>query len=190
MTRVMTDLRDGARMLLRSPGFAAVAVLMLALGIGVNTTVFSWLNAVLLSPLPGAREPHRIVQVGTTFKGNIDTSFSYVDYQQLRSLDGFAGMAARSERPLTLAVPLGTAPDGTRQTTPPERVWCELVSDNFFSLLGVQPVGGTDVSAKRGPRSRRCARHRHQRRDLGALLRTRPRGRRPCGARQRHARSP
>ena len=142
MTRVMADLRDGARMLLRSPGFAAVAVLMLALGIGVNTTVFSWLNAVLLSPLPGARDPHRIVQVGTTFKGNIDTSFSYVDYQQLRSLDGFAGMAARSERPLTLAVPLGTGPDGTRQTTTPERVWCELVSDNFFSLLGVQPVVG------------------------------------------------
>ena len=49
--------------------------------------------------------PHRIVQVGTTFKGNIDTSFSYVDYQQLRSLDGFAGMAARSERPLTLRCP-------------------------------------------------------------------------------------
>ena len=142
MTRVLTDLGDGARMLLRSPGFSAVAVLMLALGIGVNTTVFSWLNAVLLSPLPGASDPGGIVQVGTTFKGNIDTSFSYVDYQHLRSLEGFAGMAARSERPLTLAVPRGTATDGTRQTTPPERVWCELVSDNFFSLLGVQPVVG------------------------------------------------
>ena len=94
MTGIMSDFRDAARMLLRSPGFTAVAVLMLALGIGVNTTVFSWLNAVLLSPLPGAHDPHRIVQLGTTFKGNIDTSFSYVDYQQLRSLDGFAGMAA------------------------------------------------------------------------------------------------
>ena len=142
MTRVFQDLRDGARMLLRSPGFAAVAVLMLALGIGVNTTVFSWLNAVVLSPLPGAHDPGRIVQLGTTFKGNIDTSFSYVDYQQLRRLDGFAGMAARSERPLTLSVPLGTTADGQRSATAPERVWCELVSDNFFALLGVQPVVG------------------------------------------------
>ena len=142
MTGMMMDLRDGARVLLRSPGFTAVAVLMLALGIGVNTTVFSWLNAVLLSPLPGAQDPNRIVQVGTTFKGNIDTSFSYIDYQYLRSIDGFAGMAARSERPLTLSVPQETGADGTRTTSAPERVWCELVSDNFFPLLGVQPVVG------------------------------------------------
>ncbi len=114
----MTDLRDGARVLLRSPGFTAVAVLMLALGIGVNTTVFSWLNAVLLSPLPGAHDPNRIVQVGTTFKGNIDTSFSYVDYQYLRSLDGFAGMAARSERPLTL---VGAAADRRRRDADDQR---------------------------------------------------------------------
>ena len=153
VTRVMTDLRDGARVLLRSPGFTAVAVLMLALGIGVNTTVFSWLNAVLLSPIPGAQDPNHIVQIATTFKGNIDTSFSYVDYQQLRSLDGFAGMAARSERPFTLSVPQGTGADGNRTTSAPERVWCELVSDNFFSLLGVQPLVGRAFlpSEVRGP---------------------------------------
>ena len=131
MARMMTDLRDGARLLLRSPGFTAVAVLMLALGIGVNTTVFSWLNAVLLSPLPGAQDPNHIVQIATTFKGNIDTSFSYVDYQQLRSLDGFAGMAARSERPFTLSVPQGTGAAGTRR---PARLngcgasWCPITS--------------------------------------------------------------
>ena len=153
MTGMMTDLRDGARVLLRSPGFTAVAVLMLALGIGVNTTVFSWLNAVLLSPLPGAQDPNHIVQVGTTFKGNIDTSFSYIDYQYLRSIDGFAGMAARSERPLTLSVPQETGVDGTPTTSAPERVWCELVSDNFFRLLGVQPVVGRTFlpSEVRGP---------------------------------------
>ena len=190
MTRMMTDLRDGARMLLRSPGFTAVAVLMLALGIGVNTTVFSWLNAVLLSPLPGAQDPNRIVQVGTTFKGNIDTSFSYVDYQYLRSLDGFAGMAARSERPLTLAVPQGTGADGTRTTSAPERVWCELVSDNFFSLLGVQPVVGRTFLPSEVRGSRRCAGDGDQRCDLGTPLRPRPRGRRSRGADQRHARSP
>ena len=175
----MSDLRDAARVLLRSPGFTAVAVLMLALGIGVNTTVFSWLNAVLLSPMPGASDPHHIVQVGTTFKGNIDTSFSYIDYQHLRSLDGFAGMAARSERPLTLAVPRRTGPDGTRTTSAPERVWCELVSDNFFSLLGVQPVVGRTFlpGEVRGQGDR--AGDGDQRRDLGAPLRPRSRRRRP-----------
>ena len=141
MSQLMSDVRDGARSLARSPGFTAIAVLMLALGIGVNTTVFSWLNAVLLSPIPGARDADRIIQLGTTFKGNIDTSFSYVDYQHLRRLDGFAGMAARSERPLSLSV-VRTGPDGRPAASAPERVWCELVSDNFFSLLGVQPVAG------------------------------------------------
>ena len=137
MTGIVSDLRDAARVLLRSPGFTAVAVLMLALGIGVNTTVFSWLNAVLLSPIPGARDPHRIVQVGTTFKGNIDTSFSYVDYQQLRSLDGFAGMAARSERPLTLSVPQRhrrlTAPGRPARPNVCGASWCRTTSSRCLA---------------------------------------------------------
>ncbi len=148
-----TDLRDGARVLWRSPGFAAMAVLLLALGIGVNTTVFSWLNAVLLSPIPGARDPGNIVQIGTTFKGNVDSSFSYPDYQLLRGVDGFAGMMARSERPFTLSVPQTGKANGTTGPGAPERAWCELVSDNFFSLLGVQPVVGRAFVAGdvRGP---------------------------------------
>jgi macrolide transport system ATP-binding/permease protein len=136
--RLGHDFAEGARMLRRSPGFAAAAVLMLALGIGVNTTVFSWLNAVLLSPIPGAADPGRIMQLGTTFKGNIDTSFSYPDYKQFRDTPGFSGVVARSERPFTLVVP-DTA---TGVLSAPERAWSEVVSDNFFSVLGVQPVAG------------------------------------------------
>ena len=120
MSQVMSDVRDGVRSLARAPGFTAIAMLMLALGIGVNTTVFSWLNAVLLSPLPGARDASSIVQLATTFKGNVDTSFSYVDYQHLRRIEGFAGMAARSERPLTLSV-ARVGPDGRPTVSAPER---------------------------------------------------------------------
>ena len=138
MSRVLDDLRGGARTLRRSPGFAAAAVLMLALGIGVNTTVFSWLNAVLLSPIPGASDPGRLLQFGTTFKGNIDTSFSYPDYQTFRDTAGFTGLVARSDRPFTLVVP---GPSGGAASAP-QRAWSEVVSDNFFSVLGVVPVAG------------------------------------------------
>jgi predicted permease len=153
MTHLATDLRDSARLLLRSPGFTAIAVLMLALGIGVNTTVFSWLNAILLTPVPGARDTGRLVQFGTTFKGNIDTSFSYVDYRHLRTTAGFAGVAARSERPFTLTVPEAGAQRMASGAGAPERAWGELVSDNFFAVLGVEPALGRAFlpSETRGP---------------------------------------
>jgi len=57
------DLRLSLRIILKSPGFTATAVLTLALGIGANTTIFSWIHGVLLNPLPGAGEPHRIVEL-------------------------------------------------------------------------------------------------------------------------------
>lgn len=138
MRRVVDDFTHGGRMLLRSPGFTGAAVLMLALGIGVNSTVFSWLNAVLLSPIPGAADAGRLVQFGTTFKGNIDTSFSYPDYQAFRDTGGFTGLVARSDRPFTLVVP----GESHGAASAPERAWSEVVSDNFFAVLGVVPVAG------------------------------------------------
>ena len=67
--RLTSDLREAAANLLRSPGFTMTAVLLLALGIGVNTTIFSWLDAVLLTPIPGARHGAQLVQLATTFNG-------------------------------------------------------------------------------------------------------------------------
>ncbi len=57
MYELWSDVRHGARALRKDPGFTTVAVLTLALGIGANSTVFTWINATLLNPIPGASEP-------------------------------------------------------------------------------------------------------------------------------------
>src|SRR4030095_7564445 len=82
--RMGTVLRDAvyaSRLLLKHPGFTAVAVLALALGIGANTTIFSVVNALLLRSIPGVVEPERLVLVGRTNDGQGFDSFSYPDYK-------------------------------------------------------------------------------------------------------------
>jgi predicted permease len=117
------------RSLLRTPGFTLVAIATLALGIGASTTVFTWIERVLLEPLPGVAAPARIVALETRRVSGelIDTSYpDFRDYAaRTRTL---AEVLVFKERPLNL----GTGPGA-------ERVWGELVSGNFFAALGVQP---------------------------------------------------
>jgi hypothetical protein len=61
MQTLVQDVRYSLRMLCKNPGFGVVAVLTIAIGIGASTTIFSWIRAVLLNPLPGASEPDRVV---------------------------------------------------------------------------------------------------------------------------------
>ncbi len=131
LTTLGADVRSGARALMRTPGFTAVAVLMLALGIGVNTTIFSWLNAVLLAPLPGTSDTAELVELASLVDGQPDTVFSYPDYQVLRGLKNTSPLAAHSPRAVTLSF-------GGR----PERAFAELVSDNFFTVLGTHAALG------------------------------------------------
>ena len=127
------DLRYGARMLLKHPGFTFIAVLTLALGIGVNTALFSVVNAVLLRPLPYA-EPGRLAQLyeANAQQGYDRFAFSlanFVDHRDQQT--GFEQMAAYFRRDANLT--------GAGE---PERVQVAVVSASFFPLLRVQPLLG------------------------------------------------
>ncbi|MGD0578246.1 MAG: ABC transporter permease [Bryobacteraceae bacterium] len=128
---ILQDVRYAARLLARSPGFTAVAVLTLALAIAVNTTVFSWVNAVLLAPVPGITDGHPLYTLETIRADG--RTFSYPDYLDCRAnLHSLAGVAASQE---LAAFDIG-GPES------PQRVWGEMVTNNYFAVLGVQPVKG------------------------------------------------
>ncbi|HEV7890009.1 MAG TPA: ABC transporter permease [Pyrinomonadaceae bacterium] len=118
---LLQDIRYGIRMLWKTPGFTAVALVSLALGIGVNTAVFSLFNAVLLRPVPVVREQERIVW--------LRAPSSYPDYQDYREQSrSFEGMAAAT----------GTREFSfTREGGEPELLRGELVTANYFDVLGV-----------------------------------------------------
>src|SRR4051794_18020613 len=95
MRSVLHDLRYGVSVLRNSPGFTAVAVLTLALGIAINTTVFSWIYALLLHPIPGVRADQELVVFETVTPGGEFIGSSYPDYRDLRdSLKLVSGMTA------------------------------------------------------------------------------------------------
>jgi putative ABC transport system permease protein len=120
------DLRFGARMLRKNPGFTIVAVLTLALGIGANTAIFSVIRGVLMQSLP-FRDSTRIVLVRGTVAGQPTGSVSYPDYLDTRKqARSFEDLAAYSSGEYIL--------NGSDRS---ERILGEMVSDNYFSVLGV-----------------------------------------------------
>jgi predicted permease len=132
MQTLAQDLRYALRSLIARPGFSLVAIAMLALGIGANATIFSWVNAVLLNPLPGARAPHEMVQLTWTSRGDVLNSFSYPDQQDLlRESKLTTGIIGRDD----LAV-------GVVIDREAERAWSEIVTANFFDVLGVRMALG------------------------------------------------
>ena len=136
MGTFLQDLRFAARMLLRNPGFTAVAVVSLALGIGANSTIFTLVNAVLLSPLPMTNSD-RLVAVFTTDERNRGSFFNYMQTSRLnfedyrRGNDVFTGMVSHSGLPLAFS--------GKGE---PEQIFGEMVTGDFFSVLGVTPALG------------------------------------------------
>src|SRR5262245_48725813 len=128
------DLRFGVRMLMKSPGFALVAVFSLALGIGANSSVFSLLDAILLKPLP-VKQPGQLVIVGIQTPSQPGRGFSLYSYPVFREMREkntvFSDMFARSGLQMSLS-------SGGQS----ERVLGEEVSGNFFSALGVNPFLG------------------------------------------------
>ena len=126
------DIRWGIRLMLRHRGFTIVAVLSLALGIGANTTIFSATNALLLKPF-GVEDPDGLVSVFTANEGGGRYGItSYPDYQDLRDRNEvFSGLAAYNFFPV-----------GLRSTDRARVLLGQIVTGNYFSVLGVQPSLG------------------------------------------------
>jgi predicted permease len=126
------DVRYGFRMLRKTPGFAAVAILTLALGIGVNTAIFSLLDAILLRSLP-VSHPESLVVLASFSHDSRVGDFGYQDYLTLRdSNKAFAGIMAASSQS-RIDVETGTDTEAALR---------KIVSANYFSVLGVQPSLG------------------------------------------------
>jgi predicted permease len=122
------DLRYGARMLLKRPGFTLIAVITLALGIGGNLTIFSFVDTMFFRPLP-AREPYRLVTVVL----GIDGGFAYPAYAHFRDHSkSFEALAAHYS-----TAPLDVAAGGDSQL-----MRGAVVSANYFSTLGINPLLG------------------------------------------------
>jgi len=140
LDKLFRDVRFGLRSLLQSPGFAATAILTLALGIGANTAVFSVMNAVLLRSLP-VGDPGRLVYLRTSNAprgtGTIDSNetFSYAAYDALRH-------QSKTLQPIMAFVPLSGSKVAVRVGAEPEEAEGDMVSGTFFSGLGVNlPLG-------------------------------------------------
>src|SRR4051812_9846979 len=131
---IMTnDFRFAFRQLGKSPGFTVAAVAVLALGIGVNTAIFSLVNAMLLQP-PAYERPSEIVQVFSQDKKNPKTfrAFSYPTYTDIRDRnDVFSGVMAHN-----------TTVIGVGEKEKTRRVMADIVSSNYFAVLGVPPAYG------------------------------------------------
>ena len=133
MSSLLTDLRHGVRLVLRAPGFSAVAIATLALGIGANTAIFSTINDVLFRPLPYG-DPDRVVMVWEDvsylgFPRNTPAPANYLDWKTRNR--SFTDMAATR----------GAAANLTTGG-PPEQVLGRRATSNFFSVLDVEPLAG------------------------------------------------
>src|ERR1700752_1382277 len=129
---MLQDLRYGLRMLAKSPGFTAIAVLSLALGIGANTAIFSLVNAALLRPIP-VREADRLAAVFMTDQRNPgNLPLSHLNYKDLRDQNqAFSEMAGFSFAQVNWSA-------GAES----EQIPMQVVSGNYFSVLGAQPALG------------------------------------------------
>jgi predicted permease len=126
------DIRFGLRMLRKSPGFTATAILTLALGIGANTAIFSVMDTVLLQNLP-VRNPDELVQISSFVpRSGQNDSFSYPMYQDIRDKnDVFTGILA-----------IGGTQMNVSYAGESEHVRGRLVSGNYFDVLGAHPEAG------------------------------------------------
>jgi macrolide transport system ATP-binding/permease protein len=135
----LQDLRYGVRQLWQSPGFTLTVVLTLALGIGVNTAIFSLFNALVLRPIP-ARNPASIVNIYRTVENQERFGvFSYPEYRSEREHNSvFSDLAAFTGAQVTLT----SGGEKSAANDAGETLQAQLVSGNYFSVLGVSAAPG------------------------------------------------
>lgn len=129
MNTLLQDVKYGLRVLAKTPGFTAIIIISIALGIAANTTVFSIVNGLFLGSLP-VRNPDRLV----TFSSGSYSFPDFVDYRQ-QTTQVFEGLCAHFP---FIPASLGKASE-------PERVWGELVSGDCFSIMGINPALGRGI---------------------------------------------
>src|SRR6201999_4459097 len=129
---MLQDLRYSLRMLGKTPGFTLIAIFSLAVGIGANTTIFSIANALLLRPMPGIKEPSRLLDIYTSSPRSQYRSLAYPDFEYFRDHNTtFDGVTAYST--FEAYINAGNLP---------EHVMGSIVSGNYFDVLGVHPNRG------------------------------------------------
>jgi putative ABC transport system permease protein len=139
MEALVKDIRYGIRSLLKRPGSTAIAVITLALGIGANAAIFSFINGLLLRPLAGVERPERLAGIYTSdySSGRYGTS-SYLDYLDFRQqADAFTDLAASESAVLNLS--------GSEES---ERLRAAYVTNNYFDVLGVNPRLGRTLTSE------------------------------------------
>jgi predicted permease len=127
------DVRYAARALRRSPLFAIVSVLSIAIGVGATTAIVTLANTLLLRPPPGVGHPERVVTFGRTEEGRGFDNFSYPNFLDYRSAKSLSGMAALRVDPQAVSL---TGPGGG------EPIQMSAVSGNFFDVLEARPALG------------------------------------------------
>ena len=138
--KMMHDLRFAIRQLFKAPGFTIAAVLVLTLGIGANTAIFSLVHTMLFAP-PGYARPNEVVQIFSQDTKNPKSfrEFSYPTLTDIREQNTvFSGVAGYN-----------VAMVGMGEKNNTRRTFASIVTANYFEVLGVAPVMGRDVHARR-----------------------------------------
>jgi putative ABC transport system permease protein len=145
ISSLIQDARYGLRLICKAPGFNAVAIVSLAVGIGASTVAFSFVNALLLRPVQAAK-PEQLIQVFTSDSGGgLYGGSSYADYEDFTALPVFSGLLASARTQATLS--------GPERSDVVSVVSGVLASGNYFEVLGLQPSRGRFFTATENQRN-------------------------------------
>jgi putative ABC transport system permease protein len=137
VSTLIADLRYSFRSLVKNPGLTLAAILSLGLGIGANTTIFTWVQAVLFRPIPLAADPSTIRIAAMENREGQSRSWSYPNFVDFRARARMLDIVAQDDRTFNIAV------DDTA-----ERAWGGLVSGNYFDVMGIRPAAGRFFTAQ------------------------------------------